>query len=188
MNFRGVSADLFGLVSGVCFTTVSGQDCGVKLDSATWSSSEDTGTNPAVSETTSAPECMVTLLVLSDLLLSILIEIGTALEYDGWWTGEELATGGLMTPPELDNDLVRSTTGIGCPGVWIGVLVLFTLGAIDRNFTRRGTAGTASFVEADNCLGCTLAFGTNSSSDEEDDENFLHLFILFPVTGSLGLC
>ena len=76
---------------------------------------------------------MVTLLVLSDLLLSTLIEIGTTFELEGWSTGEETATGGLMTPPELDDDFVRSTTGIG--GVWIGVLVLFALGALLPKFS-----------------------------------------------------
>ena len=108
----GVSADLLALISGVDFLTVSGQDCGVTLDSATWSSSEYTGIIPTASETTSAPGCMVTLLSLSNLLLSVRIEIGTALGTDVWSTGEELATGGWMTPPELDDNLVRSTIGM----------------------------------------------------------------------------
>ena len=71
-------------------------------------------------------------MVLSDLLLSILTDIGTALELVGWSIGEELATGGLMTPTELDDDLVRSTIGTGGLGFWIRVLAIVadTLGAI----------------------------------------------------------
>ena len=83
------------------------------LDSVTWWSSEDTGISPAASETSSAPGCIVTLLVLSDLLLSILIEIGSAFKLEGLSTGEEVATGLLMTPPELEDNLVRSTLGSG---------------------------------------------------------------------------
>ena len=60
---------------------------------------------------------MVTHLFLSDLLLSILIKIGTAFELEGWSTEEEVATGGLMTPPELDDNFVRSTTRIVGLGV-----------------------------------------------------------------------
>ena len=186
MNLCGVSADLLGLVFGVGFTIVRGQDFGVTLDSATWSSSEDTGFNPVASEKTSAPGYKVTLLVISDLLLSLLTEIGTALELDGWSIGEELATSGLMTPPELDDDLVRSVIGTGGLEVWIGVLALGTLGAILRNFPWKGTAVSASFVDADIFLGCACAFGSISSSDEEDDENFLCLLIFFPVTGLLA--
>ena len=140
MNFCGVSADLLGLVFRVGFTIVRGQDFVVTLDSSTWSSSEDTGFNPVASETTSAPGYKVTLMVMSDLLLSLLTEIGTALELDGWSIGEELATSGLMTPPELDDDLVRSVIGTGRLEVWIGVLALGTLGAILRNFPWKGTA------------------------------------------------
>ena len=102
--------------------------------------------------------------------------------------GEKFFTGGLMTPPEFDNDLARFTIGTGGLGVWIGVLVLETLGAILQNFPWKGTAGAAKFVDADSCLGCTCAFGSISSSDEEDDEIFLYLFILFPFTGLLGPC
>ena len=91
------------------------------LDSATWSSSKDTGTNPAASETTSAPGCTMTLLVLTDLFLSIV-------------RGElSIATVELITPPKLDDDLVRSTTGIGGLRVCIGVLVLFALAGIGQS-------------------------------------------------------
>ena len=92
-------------------------------------------------------------MVLSDLLLSILTDIGTALELVGWSIGEELATGGLMTPTELDDDLVRSTIGTGGLGFWIRVLALDTLGAILRNFPWKGTAGAVSFDDAYSCLG-----------------------------------
>ena len=137
----------------------------------------------------------MTLLVLSDLLLSTLDEIGleldfrTGLELDSWSMGEKFAIGRLMTPPELEDDLVRSTIGTSGLGDWIGVLVLDTLGAILRNFLGKGTAGAASFVDADNCLGCTRAFGCISLSDEEKDEHFLCLFILFScywLAGSLS--
>ena len=103
------------------------------LDSVTWSSSDETGFNPAASDTTFAPGCIVALLVLSD-LLSSLTEIGMAIEHEGWLTGDVVATGGLKTPPELEDDFVKSTTGIACLGVRIGVLDLITLGAIARNF------------------------------------------------------
>ena len=103
------------------------------LDSVTWSYSDETGFNPAASDTTSAPGCIVTLLVLSD-LLSSLTEIGMAIKHEGWATGDVVATGGLKTPPELEDDFVKSTTGIACLGVRIGVLDLITLGAIARNF------------------------------------------------------
>ena len=188
MKLCGVSADLLGLVSGVGFTIVRWQDFVVILDSPTWSSSEDTGINLVASETTSAPGYKVTLLVMLDLLLSLLTEIGTTLELDGWSIGEELVISGLMTPPELDDNLVRSVIGTGGLEVWIGVLALDTLGAILRNFPWKGTVVSASFVDADNFLGCACAFGSISSSDEEDDENFLCLLILFPVTGLLGPC
>ena len=121
----------------------------------------------------------MTLLVMSDLLLSLLTEIGTALELDGWSIGEELATSGLMTPPELDDNLVRSVIGTGGLEVWIGVLALGTLGAILRNFPMKGTAVSASFVDADIFLGFACAFGSISSSDEEDDENILCVLIFF---------
>ena len=170
---------MLGLVSGVGFTIFWGQDFGVPLHSTTWSSSADSGTNPAASKTTSAPGCIMNLLVLWHLLLSILTEIRTALDLAGWSMGEKFFTGGLMTPPEFDNDLARFTIGTGGLGVWIGVLVLETLGAILQNFPWKGTAGAARFVDADSCLGCTCAFGSIGSSDEEDDEIFLCVFNLF---------
>ena len=97
---------------------------------------EDTGCNPAASDATSEPGCIVTLLTLSD-LLSILPEIGMAFEHEGWATGDDVATGGLMTPPELEDDFVKSTTRIASLGVRIGVLDLISLGAIARNFPCR---------------------------------------------------
>ena len=57
-----MSTDLIRLVSLlVGLTIVRGQDCGVTFDSTSWSSSEDTGTNPAASVTTSASGWIVTL-------------------------------------------------------------------------------------------------------------------------------
>ena len=91
-----------------------------------------------------------------------------------------------MTPPVLDDDLVRSTIGTGGLSDWIGVLVLDTVGAVFRNFPWKGTAGAASFVDADSCLGCTWAFGYISSSDEKYDKNFLFRFIFFRLAGSLA--
>ena len=95
----------------------------------TWSPSEETGCNPAASDTTSAPVCIVTLLVLPD-LISILTEIGMAFEDEGWSTGDDIATGGLMTPPELEDDFVKSTSRVAAMGVGIGLLDLISLGAI----------------------------------------------------------
>ena len=59
---------LLRLVSGVGFTIFWGQDFGVPLHSTIWSSSADSGTNPAASQTTSAPGCIMNLLVLWHLL------------------------------------------------------------------------------------------------------------------------
>ena len=57
-----MSTDLIRLVSLLFgLTIVMGQDCGVTFDSTSWSTSEDTGTNPAASVTISAPGWIVTL-------------------------------------------------------------------------------------------------------------------------------
>ena len=61
---------------------------------------------------------------------SFLIEIGANLELVGCLTGDEIATGGLMIPLELEEDLVRSPIGVAGWGVRLGVLTLVMLRAI----------------------------------------------------------
>ena len=85
-----------------------------------------------------------------------------------------------MIPPELENDFVKSTTGIAGLGVRIGLLDVITLGAIARNFPCWGSVGVASLVVAVNCLCCALALGIRDSSEDDEEDNFLCLFSFFP--------
>ena len=68
------------------------------------------------SDTNSAPGCIVTLLVKSG-LLSTRIDIGIVFEHEGWATGDDVGTGGLIILPELEDDFVRWTTGVAGLGV-----------------------------------------------------------------------
>ena len=109
-----------------------------------------------------------------------------AFEHEVWATGDDVATGGLKTPPELEDDFVKSTTGIAGLGVRTGVLDLITLGAIARNFPCLGTVGDASLVVAANFFCCACAFGTRNLSEYDEEESFLCLFSLFPKSGLLN--